>query len=78
MVHFTEPLLWTGLGNPRGNENPFLLSFGVLWFRYHNYWADRLKRLHPSWHDERLFDEARKRVIAQYQVRCWTSDQFGY
>ena len=63
----------TGLGNPRGNENPFLLSFGVLWFRYHNYWADRLKGLHSEWHDERLFDEAKKRVIAQYQVPTFFS-----
>ena len=59
-----------GLGNPRGNENPFLLSFGVLWFRYHNYWADRLANLGLGWGDERLFDEAKKRVIAQYQVSC--------
>jgi dual oxidase len=59
------------LGNPRGNENPFLLAFGVLWFRYHNYWAERLKAAHKDdkdWGDERLFDEAKKRVIAQYQV----------
>ncbi|XP_076444374.1 dual oxidase 2-like [Babylonia areolata] len=57
------------LGNPRGNENPFLLSFGVLWFRYHNYWADRLAKANKDWkdNDERLFDEAKKRVIAQYQ-----------
>ncbi|KAL8598120.1 hypothetical protein ACOMHN_030406 [Nucella lapillus] len=55
------------LGNPRGNENPFLLSFGVLWFRYHNYWAARLKANNKSWNDERLFDEAKKRVIGQYQ-----------
>ena len=25
------------LGNPRGNENPYLLTFGILWFRVHNF-----------------------------------------
>ncbi|KAK7489240.1 hypothetical protein BaRGS_00019492 [Batillaria attramentaria] len=59
------------LGNPRGNENPFLLTFGVLWFRYHNWWADRLRVLHPNWNGERLFDEAKKRVIGQYQKLVW-------
>ncbi|XP_071487821.1 dual oxidase 2-like [Diadema antillarum] len=54
------------LGNPRGNENPFLLTFGVLWFRWHNYWADKFKR-ETDWNDERIFNEARKWVIATYQ-----------
>lgn len=58
----------TGIGNPRGNENPFMLSYAIIWFRYHNYWAARLKSKNPTWNDERLFNEARKRVIGQYQV----------
>ena len=56
------------LGNPRGNENPFLLTFGILWFRYHNYKARQLKVGHPDWSDEKLFNEARKWTIAIYQV----------
>lgn len=55
------------LGNPRGNENPFLLTFGILWFRYHNFRARQLKANHPDWNDERLFNEARKWVIAVHQ-----------
>ncbi|XP_063956076.1 dual oxidase 2-like isoform X4 [Lytechinus pictus] len=54
------------LGNPRGNENPFLLTFGVLWFRWHNYWADKFKA-ETTWNDERIFNTARKWVIATYQ-----------
>lgn len=54
------------LGNPRGNENPFLLTFGVLWFRWHNYWADKFKA-NTEWNDERIYNEARKWVIATYQ-----------
>ncbi|KAJ3340743.1 Dual oxidase 1 [Gonapodya sp. JEL0774] len=55
------------LGNPRGNENPMLLSMGVLWFREHNFQAARLQALHPNWDDERLFNEARRWVIALHQ-----------
>ncbi|PVD19871.1 hypothetical protein C0Q70_20364 [Pomacea canaliculata] len=55
------------LGNPRGNENPFLLTFGVLWFRYHNYLAKEIKRNHSEWDDEHVFNAARKRLIGQYQ-----------
>ena len=57
-----------GLGNPRGFENPFLLAFGVIWFRWHNYIAMDLGSKHPDWDDERLFEEARRRVIAHHQV----------
>ena len=60
------------LGNPRGNENPFLLTFGILWFRWHNYWADKIfnETMHEreEWNDEKIFNEARKWVIATYQV----------
>lgn len=57
-----------GLGNPRGNENPFLLTFGIIWFRWHNKVAENLSAEHPTWTDETLFLEARKRVVAQHQV----------
>ena len=56
------------LGNHRGNENPFLLSLGIMWFRYHNRMADKIKTQHPEWNDEKIFNEARKWVIATYQV----------
>ncbi|XP_076057532.1 dual oxidase 2-like [Oratosquilla oratoria] len=55
------------LGNPRGNENPFLLTFGVLWFRWHNTIARYLHRRFPEWSDERLFNEARKWVVGVQQ-----------
>ncbi|KAL3865900.1 hypothetical protein ACJMK2_043248 [Sinanodonta woodiana] len=58
------------LGNPRGHENPFLLAFGVLWFRWHNYQARRIL-LQNNWDpvkdDEKIFNRARAIVIAQYQ-----------
>ncbi|RXG52109.1 Dual oxidase [Armadillidium vulgare] len=55
------------LGNPRGNENPFLLTFGIFWFRWHNAIAGFLKKKYPSWDGERIFNEARKWVIATQQ-----------
>ena len=67
--------LLAGLGNPRGNENPFLLTMGVLWFRYHNYKARQLAAVHPEYDDEELFNEARKWVIAVQQVRCAVGSQ---
>nr|XP_002717948.2 dual oxidase 1 [Oryctolagus cuniculus] len=54
-------------GAERGNQEPFLQALGLLWFRYHNLWAQRLAREHPRWSDEELFQHARKRVIATYQ-----------
>ncbi|XP_068083975.1 dual oxidase 1-like [Anabrus simplex] len=55
------------LGNPRGNENPFLLVFGILWFRWHNVLAKHMKEAHRNWSDDKIFNEARKWVIATYQ-----------
>ncbi|WAR00874.1 DUOX2-like protein [Mya arenaria] len=55
------------LGNPRGNENPFLLAFGILWFRYHNFLADEIHAANRSLNDEQVFNLARKKVIAVHQ-----------
>ena len=37
------------LGDPRVNENPGLLSFGLILYRWHNRHADRLRAKHPTW-----------------------------
>ncbi|XP_037358296.1 dual oxidase 2 [Talpa occidentalis] len=54
-------------GAERGNRDPFVQALGVVWFHYHNFWAQRLADQHPGWGDEELFQNARKRVIATYQ-----------
>lgn len=65
---------YSGFGNPRAMENPFLLSFGVLWFRWHNYWAEeyiKMKNIQESdleKYDEQIFNYARKWVVASHQV----------
>uniref|UniRef100_A0ABM5EXE9 NAD(P)H oxidase (H2O2-forming) n=1 Tax=Pogona vitticeps TaxID=103695 RepID=A0ABM5EXE9_9SAUR len=52
-------------GNAKGNENPFLQAVSIVWFRYHNYWAEKLANTSRS--EEDIFQHARKRVIATYQ-----------
>ena len=64
-----------GLGNPRGDENPFLLTMGILWFRVHQFWAKTLaERFSGSQYDrsvyredEWLFNRARQFTIATHQ-----------
>ncbi|KAJ8975680.1 hypothetical protein NQ317_019635 [Molorchus minor] len=52
---------------PGGNENAFLLTFGILWFRWHNYLAENIHRHNPTWSSEQIYNEARKWVIATQQ-----------
>ncbi len=55
------------MGNPRGHENPFLLTMGVIWFRWHNRLAEELHLEYPDWTDAKIYNEARKWVIASHQ-----------
>ncbi|KAF8357420.1 bli-3 [Pristionchus pacificus] len=55
------------LGDSRINENPGLLSFGLVLFRWHNVQARRMQAAHPDWTDEELFQAARRWVIATLQ-----------
>ena len=65
----------TVMGNPRGNENPFLLSMGILWYRVHQWWARQLYNTlnadadqRPEFDDDEwLFNRARQFTIATYQ-----------
>eukprot|EP00731_Ephydatia_muelleri_P031983 Em0023g490a len=68
---FSSGRFWA-LGNIRGNENPFLLSLGLLWFRVHNMWARYLVSFanirKGNWlDDEFIFNRARQFTIATYQ-----------
>ncbi|XP_071953230.1 dual oxidase 2-like [Antedon mediterranea] len=55
------------LGNRHGHQNPYLLSFQILWLNWHNHLANTLSRKHPEWKDEKIYNEARKWVIACLQ-----------
>ncbi|XP_076380631.1 dual oxidase 1 isoform X2 [Megalopta genalis] len=66
--HYTEKVdRFFKLGNPRGNENPFLLTFGIIWFRWHNHISNYIKSRQPNWSGEKVYNEARKWVIATQQ-----------
>ncbi|KAL1420959.1 hypothetical protein MTO96_004326 [Rhipicephalus appendiculatus] len=81
------------LGNPRGNENTFLLTMGTLWFRFHNAVAQRMCQRFGTanagsnnssslrlWNEERIFNEARKLVIAVHQhiiMNDWLPEWLG-
>ncbi|XP_072392840.1 dual oxidase [Diabrotica undecimpunctata] len=55
------------LGDARTNQNPALLTISVLFFRWHNVVASRIKKHNPDWSDEDVFQKARRIVIATLQ-----------
>ncbi|XP_053983818.1 peroxidasin-like isoform X1 [Hylaeus anthracinus] len=54
-------------GDSRVNENPGLTLMHVLFLREHNRVAAELGQLNPHWDDERLYQEARRIVIAEME-----------
>ena len=55
------------LGDPRTNQNPAYLSLGILFYRWHNVLASRIKSRYPLWRDEDIFQAARRWNIATLQ-----------
>ena len=55
------------LGDFRTNENVALASHQTIWIREHNRIVDILKAAKPQWSPEKLFQEARRINIAEYQ-----------
>jgi len=55
------------LGSPRVNQQPQSMCLCILWRREHNRLARLLGPANPSWDDETIFQEARRRVIAYMQ-----------
>ncbi|CAH2234436.1 jg6113 [Pararge aegeria aegeria] len=54
-------------GDNRINQTPMLAALHTLLLREHNRVADILSGLNPLWSDEKLYQEARKIVIAEIQ-----------
>ncbi|XP_040357587.1 peroxidase [Ixodes scapularis] len=54
-------------GDERVNEHPALACLHTVWLRQHNKVARELARLNSLWDDERLFQETRRIVGAQWQ-----------
>lgn len=67
------------IGNPLGHENPYVLTFSILFFRWHNYLAENICKS-SGWSDEMCFNEARKWVIATLQhiiIDEWLPEYLG-
>lgn len=45
---------------------PGLSMYATLWLREHNRVCDILKKEHPTWDDEQLFQTARLIIIGEY------------
>ncbi|GBM95057.1 Chorion peroxidase [Araneus ventricosus] len=61
-------------GDPRVNQHASLTSMQTVWMREHNRLAKELKTMNPLWEEEKLFQEARKILIAEFQ--CITYQDF--
>ena len=51
----------------RVNEQPTLGAMHALFIKEHNRIARRLKELNPNWNDEKLYQEAKRIVNAEWQ-----------
>ncbi|KAK0174536.1 hypothetical protein PV327_010296 [Microctonus hyperodae] len=55
------------LGDPRTNQHPALLTFGILFYRWHNVIAARVQQENPYMSDEEIFQRTRRIVVGTIQ-----------
>ncbi|CAL1288900.1 unnamed protein product, partial [Larinioides sclopetarius] len=54
-------------GDPRVNQHASMTSLQTIFTREHNRIASSLKQMNPHWREEKLFQETRKIVTAEFQ-----------
>ena len=55
------------VGDQYANMNPFVLSIAIIWHKWHNIVADRVKGENPNATDEFLFRRSKSNVIGYLQ-----------
>lgn len=68
-------------GDPlRVNQQIGISAWSTLWFRYHNFLADRINLENPGWSDEKIYQTARRIAQAHMQLivfREWLPTVIG-
>ena len=63
------------LGHPFFSLLPGLLMYSTIWLREHNRLCGVLKKEHPHWDDEQLYQTAKLIIAGEFDYYCFTDDQ---
>ncbi|UYV64039.1 HPX6 [Cordylochernes scorpioides] len=67
MSYYNTVYRLTCPGDARANQHIFLTVMHTIWALFHNFVAEQLGQSHPHWSDNKMFEEARRIVVAVLQ-----------